>query len=186
MAVYHFTFHAYRSWPCDHGDGFTLRGRGHQPPDPDRASSYDGLAHFPTVTFDEPIQNFLIVCCHDICARRGWLLYMVGTDPSHLHVVVGWHGRIDHERVRARLKNVLSFLMGKLHGQTGRPWFVENAGRRRVKDREHFDHLRKTYLPGHRGVFWERSMPLPWLAKDVRDRCFPGQSGGPGLPLPAT
>jgi hypothetical protein len=28
-------------------------------------------------------------------------------------------------------------------------WFVESASRKRVKDKEHFDHLVNTYLPSH-------------------------------------
>ncbi len=173
MAVYHFTFHAYRSWPCDHPKGFTLNGEGFQPPDPDRARSYDHLATFEPVDFDDLTQRLLIVAAHDICERRAWMLYAVGTDPTHLHVVMGWRGFIDCEQVWARLKNVLSLLMGKLHQQPGRPWFVQNAGRSRVKDRPHFDHLRGVYLPGHRGVFWERGMVLPTLPEDVVQRCFP-------------
>ena len=173
MAVYHFTLHAYRSWPCDHAKGFTLNNEGHQPPDPDRARSYDELAKFEPVEFGDLIQRLLVVGSHDICKRRGWILYAVGTDPTHLHLLMGWRGYIDREQVWARLKNILSLLLGKMHQQAGRPWFVQNAGRRRVKDRSHFEHLCGTYLPDHTGVFWERGMPLPSLPDEVKMQCFP-------------
>ena len=78
MGVYHFTLHAYRSWSPSHPRGYTERGRGYQPPDPELAEEYDEQALFPRVTFDLVLQRVLVLGIADFCQRRHWRLHAVG------------------------------------------------------------------------------------------------------------
>lgn len=161
MAVYHFTLHAYRTWSPSHPKGYTVRGKGYQPSDVRRAQNYDQRAKFPKVSFDRRMQEVLVLGSIDACRRRGWRLHVVATDPTHFHAVVSWGGFIPGQDVRAKLKNVLSLLLGRVTGQPGRPWFVRDGSRKRVQTREHFDYLLTEYLPDHRGVFWKEGDPIP-------------------------
>ena len=160
MAVHHFTYHAYRSWRPDHPRGYT-KGEQILPSDRERAASYDRKAYQPPVRFDRFIQSVLVWGAYDICQRRGWRLHSAATDPTHLHVVVSWRGFIPWKDVRDRMKNVLSYLLGRATGQQGRRWFVRDASRRRVERRSHFDYLMDEYHPDHRGVKWREGMPAP-------------------------
>ena len=90
MPVYHFTLHAYRSWSPNHRRGYTERGKGYQPPNQERADQYDNNARQPKVTFDRLIQEVMILGAHDICRRRRWRLHAVGTEASHVHIVLSW------------------------------------------------------------------------------------------------
>jgi len=65
---------------------------------------------------------------------------------------VSWHDERRVKPVRSNLKSSLTRLLNRDVGK--RDWFVANASQKRVRDREHFDHLIKTYLPNHRGLFW--------------------------------
>lgn len=161
VPVYHITLHAYRSWSPSHPRGYTIRGKGYQPPDPARAEDYDDRARFSKVTFDQRIQEILVLGSWDICRRRGWRLHGVGTDPTHVHLVVSWRGFAPWRDVMEKLKNVLSFLLGRITGSPGRKWFVVNGSRKRVMNRAHLDHLLTVYLHSHRGVFWSEGRPLP-------------------------
>jgi REP element-mobilizing transposase RayT len=177
MAVYHFTLHAYRSWSPNHRRGYTRRGEGYQLPDPEVARQYDARANHPKVVFDRSIQEVLIVGSFDICRRRGWRLHAVGTDPSHVHMVISWHGFQSWRQVMEKLKNVLSYFLGRATEKPGRRWFVTDGSRKRVMDQDHLDYLMTEYLPDHPGLFWCEGEALP------EDRHGFLQSRGiPGLP----
>ena len=66
MPVYHFTVHAYRSWRPDHPRGYTDKGKGYQPPDPDRADDYDRAAKQDPVTFDKQTQEEILIVPVDL------------------------------------------------------------------------------------------------------------------------
>ena len=161
MPVYHSTLHAYRSWNPDHPRGYTERNKGYQPPNPERAEQYDLNAGQDKVVFDTLIQEVLILGTADICRRRQWRLHGAACDPSHVHVVLSWWTFIPWNQVMEKLKNLLSLFLGRATGQSGRRWFVVKGSRKRVKDREHLEHLLKTYLPSYRGLFWREGMELP-------------------------
>ena len=161
MPVYHFTFHAYRSWRPDHPRGYVRRNEGILPPDPEQAKRYDARAKQEPVTFDTAVQQVLIRGAIDICTRRRWRLHAVGTDPSHVHLVVSWRAYFPYSEVMRQLKNVLSYLLGLQIGPRGRRWFVRNGSHRRVKDDRHLNHLVETYLPDHPGLFWCEGRPIP-------------------------
>src|SRR6186997_2427027 len=104
MAVYHFTYHAYRSWRPDHPRGYTKKGEGYQPPDPDVAEDYDARAKQEPVQFTDEIQREILVLAYEICEQEGWRLEGAGFDPTHAHLVVSWRGFIPWEEVDRRLK----------------------------------------------------------------------------------
>ncbi len=161
MPVYHFTLHAYRSWSPNNKHGYTERGKGYQPPNPSRANQYNYNAKQDRVAFDELIQQVLILGAHNICQTRRWRLHAVGSDPSHVHLVVSWTSFIPWKQVQEKLKNVLSLFLGRATQQPGRRWFVVGGSRKRVTDQEHLSYLLNTYLPDHVGVFWREGMELP-------------------------
>ncbi len=164
MAVYHFTLHAYRSWRPDHSRGYVKYGTGILSPDPQMAAAYDRQAKFAQVVFTEYIQRRLILGSHDVCSRRNWRLHAIGTDPTHIHLLISWRGFVDSRTMMNQLKNVLSFLLGQDPGPIGRRWFVRDGSRRRVIRPDHYDYLLGTYLPNHPGLFWSEGTALPAAA----------------------
>ena len=50
-----------------------------------------------------------------------------------------------------------------------RTWFSEKASRKRVLNREHFDHLMTTYLPSHSEWKWSEAHGL-FLEAEIEDR----------------
>jgi REP element-mobilizing transposase RayT len=161
VAVYHFTFHAYRDWRPDHPRGYVRRNQGILPPDPEMARKYDQRATATPVNFDESIQRILIRGATDICARRKWRLHAVGTDPGHAHFVISWQEFMAWSEVMEKLKNILSLLLGRDLQKPGGKWFERGGSRRRVKHRAHLHYLINEYLPSHRGLFWKEGDPLP-------------------------
>ena len=125
------------------------------------AREYDDRAKHTRVYFDDAMQEVLILGCIDICRRRGWRCHVVGTDPSHFHVVVSWKRFVRWEYVRQKIKNILSLLLGRLANQPGRPWFVREGSRKRVENQKHLDHLVQKYIPDHPGRCWIEGQPFP-------------------------
>jgi hypothetical protein len=164
MPVYHFTIHAYRSWRPDHPRGYTVKGKGYQPPDPDKAAEYDERAKQDSVIFDAAIQREILVLAHEICEKEGWRLECAGFDQTHTHLVLSWTGFNRWEDVDRRLKNLLALKLNRGHKTPGKRWFVRGrSAPRRVRDAKHLNYLKKTYLPDHPGLYWERGQPLPKL-----------------------
>ena len=161
MPVYLFTFHAYRSWNADNPRGFVRVGKGILPPDPETARHYDHHASGPPIRFGAFHQRVLIWIAHDACVRRRWRLHYTATDPTHVHVLVSWRGDEPWEKVRDRLKNLASLMLGRKFDKTGHKWLTRKGSRKRVRDRKHFDYLVQEYLPGHRGLKWCEGDPAP-------------------------
>jgi REP element-mobilizing transposase RayT len=160
MAVYMFTYHAYRSWMPDRGRGYVKDGE-ILPSDPQMAEWYRRDAKDDAVRFDATQQQMMLSAVFEICERRGWRLRCYSAEPEHVHVVISWRGYQDWRQVRDRISNLLSTFLGKLAGERGRRWFVRRPSRRRVRDRGHYDYLLAKYLPGHRGVFWREGAAKP-------------------------
>jgi hypothetical protein len=167
MPVYLITLHAYRTWGPDKQRGFVRKGKGIQPPSEELARMYDGQAGDDPVSFTPELQRILIAGAFDICARREWRLHAVGTDPTHGHFLISQPGFMDWQAVRDKLESVLSLFLGRATGQPGRSWFVAQGSRKRVADRDHFDYLVNTYLPGQRGLFWKEGTPLPAIPDGI-------------------
>ena len=175
MPVYLFTFHAHGSWMPDRQQGFVQKGRGIQKPSAGLARSYRKAAKHPPFQFDRAVQEFLIEVTQDVCRRRGWRLHGAATDPTHVHLLVDWRSQARWQDVRGNLRNSMSTELSKRAGQFGRPWFVKDSSRRRVKDREHFEYLVIEYLPGHKGVRWFEDRG--WIQEARRARSRPDSYG---------
>ncbi|HSV15521.1 MAG TPA: hypothetical protein VLI90_14770 [Tepidisphaeraceae bacterium] len=161
MPVYHFTLHAYRSWRADNRRGYVHHTDGLCKPDKEIADARDRLAKFDEVTFDETIQRLLIRATLETCRRRNWRLHGAGNDETHLHLAISWKRFEPVDDVMNRLKNALSFVLGKEIGPRGRKWFVRGGSRKRVNDSEHLDYLLDRYFPDHPGVFWREGFAVP-------------------------
>lgn len=161
MAVYFFTLHAYRSWRPDNKRGYVRRKQGILPPDPKTAAEYAKRAKHEQVQFTTEIQNVMIHAAHDICQRREWRLHAVGFEPTHGHFLVSWHGFTPWLDVRAKLKNILSLILGRYKGAEGRPWFSDGGSRKRVTTPKHFSYLIGQYIPKHSGQKWFEGDSLP-------------------------
>jgi hypothetical protein len=155
MAVYHFTLHAYRSWNADHPRGYVKRGeRGVKARDEALAEARDRLAKFSAVRFGKKDAQMMVAEARDVVRRRGGKCYGIAVIETHVHVVAGWEEERDADDLQKRLKQGFGFLLAKLHGTVGRPYFSRGGLPERVRDAEHLRHLLYVYFPGHRGVMW--------------------------------
>ncbi len=167
MPTYHFTFHAYRAWRADNPRGYVKRGEGVVPPNPVEAASWGRQAKRDAVLFNNMIQSILIRGAKDICDRRQWILEGVGTDLTHLHLVISWDGFLPCDEVLAKLKNVLSYLLGKWSGKRGKRWFGRYGDWKVVNDADHLEYLVGTYFPDHRGLCWRGGQGLPEIPTGI-------------------
>jgi REP element-mobilizing transposase RayT len=158
--VYVFTLHSYRSWSADNPRGFVKHDQGIQLPDADRAEFYESQALQEPVLFDESHKEVIFWIVADACARRSWRLHGIAAEPTHVHILVSWHGFQDWQKIRAKFKNLMSLELGRYFNDSGRHWFSREGSRKRVQDRKHFDHLINAYLPKHRWA-WCEGEPLP-------------------------
>lgn len=155
MPVYHFTFHAYRTWRPDDAKGYVKRNRGVLPPDSQMAKWYDDAAAQPPAMFDDEHQQVLVDGVLDIAARRDWRVHIIATDTTHLHILMSWDDDVcEWKFVHDKLKQLLGMMLSKHFDVRGRKWFVRKGSRKRVKDRAHFEYLMTEYLPSHRGRQW--------------------------------
>jgi hypothetical protein len=113
MPVYHFTEHAYRSWRPDHPRGYTKKGFGYLPSDPDAADEYDNAAAQDPALFDDEIQREILALTYQICEEEGWRLEGAVFDPTHTHLAISWMRYIPWEEVQRRLKNLLTFKLNR-------------------------------------------------------------------------
>ncbi len=158
MPVYLISLHAYRSWDEDNPRGYVQRGReGVQPPSAALARWRASRAKHPAVRLDAIQRQLLIDAAQEIAARRTWTLYAMCATPTHIHMIVGWRERQDLDKAIHTLKRLFGLALSRHVGTTGNRWFSRGCDRKRVRDREHFDHLVKTYLPKHvneSGIVW--------------------------------
>jgi REP element-mobilizing transposase RayT len=169
MPVYLFTFHAYRSWMPGHPRGYTRRGEGYLATDEEAARQYAENAAGEAVLFDRALQRALIEEAQTACRHQQIRLHGGSTEPTHVHLLVSWkHGK-SWMAVRTGLKTSLSLRLKREgeerdcqsgendgHNEEGR-WELRlsrGGSRKHVKDREHFSHLMRKYLPDHGGVKW--------------------------------
>jgi len=158
MPVYHFTYHAFGTWLPDHGRGYTRRGAQVLPPDHEMADRYRANMSQPPVRFTSEVQRVMIAELQTACEAQGYTLHSVGTDDTHLHVVVAWDCSRHWKRVRAGIQSSLSRRLNAMYGK--RKWFVARPSRKRVRDRAHLDYLVAEYHPAHRGWKWNRQRGL--------------------------
>jgi len=165
MAVYLITFHTYRSWGPDHPRGYTRKGEGVLPPDPEMADRYDRDAKHPRKFLDDALQQASVAAVREIAKDHPWRLHYVYAGATHVHVLLSWRTFIDWNEVRVAIKRRLGKRLSEAAELPG-PWFVRGGkdSRKGVTDRKHFDHLMTEYLPkpAHRGWHWREGCEAPW------------------------
>lgn len=155
------TIHAYRSWTEDNPHGYFQRGgHGVKPANPDLANKRSRIANHPPHRFSKAQQQLIINESLDITNRRVLRLHAVSCTPTHAHLIVSWFGKESlfngiNEPLKqakyaaAKTKNILSTLLSKQDGTTGKRWFSRGHDCTPVDDREHLNHLIEDYLPKH-------------------------------------
>jgi len=88
------------------------------------------------------------------CTVKAWTAYAIATDPTHVHALLGWRVDAGWSDVRRGIKSTISRTLNRGFGR--RQWLSEGGSRKQVSEPSHFEHLRRTYLPSHRGVCWDR------------------------------
>lgn len=162
MAVYLFTFHAYRSWLPSHRRGYVQRHKGILPPDAQMSDIYVRRARFDAVRFTPAMAQLIIERTQQVCRQYDWRCHCITVVWSHVHVLLSWRGFRAFESVRAILKRELTRGLRESINNPAQPFFSRSSSRRRITDHRHFDHLMKTYLPAHRkyrGICWTESPP---------------------------
>ena len=160
MPTYLFSYHGYRTWMPDHRRGYTKRGEGYLPPDPEMARKYEERAKHESTIFTLEIQRALIQEVMIASKHQNFRLHAGAGEPTHTHHLVSWNDSRTWMQVRSNLKSSLSRRLSSMtdvlfDGQTVLK-LSRGASRKRVKDRKHFEYLIRTYLPRHDGAFWSR------------------------------
>jgi REP element-mobilizing transposase RayT len=152
MPCYLFTYHAYGTWYPDRQQGYVRRGQGILPSDPKAGHTYRERAAHDTILLDEIHQQAIIARLIEAVSFIHCRLHAVATDSTHIHVLLSWRGDRTWQQNRISLKKSMTLMLKRQFAN--RPWFSENASRKRVENQEHFDHLMNTYLPKHNGWKW--------------------------------
>jgi REP element-mobilizing transposase RayT len=135
----------------DHKRGYTRRGKGYLPRDEKMAQNYERkAAHDPTI-FDDALARELIEEFRESCPKIDCRLHGSSTEPTHIHGLVSWKHQRHWMSVRKSLKTSLTKRLKGIADDIG---LSKSASRKRVRDRDHFDYLMETYLPGHHGLAW--------------------------------
>jgi len=152
MPVYLFTFHAYRSWTPADPRGYVRHGEEKiRPTNQQMAKWYDRDAKQEPVVWSATDQGILIAAAREMSQHKAYRLHAIVANPSHVHVLASWGGQeTQWSHVAHTFKRILGMKLSKAHATTGRRWFSRGGSRKRVRDREHFDHLVSSYLPKHR------------------------------------
>ena len=160
MPVFLFTIHSYRSWRVDNPRGYVESGKGILPPNERLAEAHDRLASEEPALFGPSEQQVLAWIAWDVCRLREWRLHGIAMEPTHAHLLVSWKGVTRMPSVCAKIKNLISLELNRRRAKS-RKWLSRGASRKQVKNRRHFDHLMKVYLPKHGGLVWIEGMPPP-------------------------
>ncbi len=152
MAVYLFTWHAYRSWMPDNPRGYVQRGRGVQPPDQREAERYRERAVETEPTFNDEIQSTLIATLLDCREPLALRTHAIATAPTHVHALVSWTSDRTWQSIARSVRRSLTTALVSSHGN--RTWFSRGRHAERVEEDTHFEHLMTTYLPDHPGRVW--------------------------------
>ncbi|MEM8782412.1 MAG: transposase, partial [Planctomycetota bacterium] len=155
VPVHLFTFHAHGSWMPDRPEGYVKRRHGVLPTDPKMANAYRARQNNPSTTFAPEIREAIIDLLRAAAEAQQVQLHAVATDPTHVHALVAWNSARTVIQVRANMKESLTRRLNQRFGR--RAWFSRGGHDRRVRNREHFEHLFTKYLPSHVGPNWSRS-----------------------------
>ena len=152
MPCFLFTYHAHGSWLPDRSRGYVRRKEGIQVADANMAACYRRNLKQAVVVFDKRIQAVQITGVLEACTCLAARCHGIGTDGSHIHLLVSWNSERSWESVSEAIK---SSLTRRLNKQVYRQkWFSKGSSRKRVRDRSHYEYLLTKYLPSHRGLCW--------------------------------
>ncbi len=154
MPCYLFTYHAYGSWLPDREQGYVERSKGILPQDHALAVEYRNRMVEVEKTFDGELQRAIIAILLASQEKQKFESYYIATEPSHLHLLMGWRDSRRTMEMRSRLKGSLTRSLNEQFGR--RRWLSEGGSRRQVDDEQHFDYLINVYLPKHCGWKWCR------------------------------
>ena len=109
MAVYMFTYHAYRSWMPDRSQGYVRKGKV-LPTDEEEARRYGRRACNPQITFDRTMQQTLVSNARVVCDESHWRLHQVRAIPTHLRAgelgtLCRLEGCLKHTETPARIES---------------------------------------------------------------------------------
>jgi hypothetical protein len=155
MPCYLFTYHAYASWMPGRQRGYVKRGQGILPPDAHMHRLYTAAMKESAVEFDDDFQRQVIATLLESETPQRFELHFVATDASHVHVLLAWRDQREPLKMRGLVKGSLTRAINREFGR--RTWFAENASRKQVTDRRHYDYLTTAYLAKHRGWKWNRT-----------------------------
>jgi hypothetical protein len=108
MPCYLFTWHAYATWMPDRQQGFVLKGRGIQAPDPLRAKAYRARQKEEAAQFDEDVQRLIIDECLIAAEHRQFRVHGVATEASHIRVLISWTDDRTFVQLRRGLRESIS------------------------------------------------------------------------------
>ncbi|MAX22900.1 MAG: hypothetical protein CMJ19_00230 [Phycisphaeraceae bacterium] len=152
MPCYFFTFHAYGTWLPDRQRGFVRRDQqGIQARNINLADTYKQQMKQRDVRFDRNAQSCMIHATLQAAKILELRVHGIGTDATHLHILVSWADERTWDALRQRLKRALAYQLNGVHKQQR---FARAGSRKRVKDRKHFDYLMSEYIPKHQGEKW--------------------------------
>ena len=118
------------------------------------ADRYRQAAKYDPVAFDPDHQRSIMKTILEACAILQCQARFISAEPTHVHVLVSWNSDRPRLGIRSSLKSAITRALNRRYSR--RPWFTENASRKRVKDRRHFNYLVNNYLPAHHGLKWSR------------------------------
>jgi REP element-mobilizing transposase RayT len=135
----------------DHPRGYTQRKKGYLPTDPEMARNYERRANDDPSEFDDETSTSLVQELIESCPKIKARLHAGATEITHIHALVSWKHDRSWMSMRASLKTSLTKALKRLQNGTA---LSRGGSRKRVEDRDHFDHLMKKYLSDHSGVAW--------------------------------
>jgi len=154
MPVYLFTYHAYGSWMPDRPQGYVRRREGILPTDEEMARVYRQDMPQDAVLLSEAQQRLAIEALLTTAGHIDATLHAIASEPTHLHILASWRDERTFDKVSVSLKRGITITLQRAFGK--QRWLSRDFSRKRVEDREHFDHLVTNYFPKHSGWNWNQ------------------------------
>jgi hypothetical protein len=156
MPVYVFSYHTKLSWMPDHRRGYVDRRQGVLPPNSRAAERYWRSAVHDAFELSDDLQRAVIDEIIVACEYQQLKTHFVATEPTHVHVLVGWRTGKTWQSARTGLKTSLTKMLRRLHGPdaAARQFFSNGSSRKHIRNQAHFDHWIRNYGPKHLGWKW--------------------------------
>ncbi len=167
MPVYLMTVHAYGTGSEDHRNGYVQRDEGLKPSSERLAQWRREQAKHEPAEFTAELQKLIIDVAEQISLERDVELHASTATATHAHELIAFRSpacscgaseycladcpaRAHAQAVLTRMKQKMGQAVARHEKTNGRrPWFSRGWDITPVRDREHFDHHLRTYLPKH-------------------------------------